>query len=80
MPATRDERIETKLDEIAETIGEINVTLAKQSIILEEHQRRSLANEQSVELLKKQHNMFVGAIKLISIIAALAAIIHSMVR
>lgn len=76
----RDRRMEKKLDDIAVNISEINVTLAKQSVILEEHQRRSLANEEAVEVLKKQHNMIAGALKLLSIIAALAAVVELFIR
>lgn len=80
MDGKRENRIENKVDSIANDIASINVTLAKQSIILDEHQRRSLANEAAVEILKSQHNMIVGAFKLISLFAALAAAIELFVR
>ena len=80
MDGSRENRIENKVDSIANDIASINVTLAKQSIILDEHQRRSLANEASVDILKKQHNMIIGAFKLITLIAALAAAVELFVR
>lgn len=80
MEDSREFRVERKIDEIADNISEINVTLAKQSVILEEHQRRSLANEQAVDELKKQHDMIAGALKFISITAAIAAILELFVR
>ena len=48
------DRIELKIDQINEHIGSIDVTLGKQSVILEEHTRRSLANEKAVEYLKEE--------------------------
>lgn len=44
--------IGNKLDKLDSRIDNIDITLAKQSVILEEHQRRSIANEQSVEVLR----------------------------
>lgn len=41
-------------EEAKNDINDIKVTLAEQKIILDEHQRRSIANEASVELLKEQ--------------------------
>ncbi len=38
-------RIEEKLDDTNDHLSSIDVTLAEQSLILKEHQRRSLANE-----------------------------------
>jgi predicted nucleic acid-binding Zn-ribbon protein len=48
------QRIMNKLDEIDDAIKSIEITLVKQQAILEEHQRRSLANEEAVEILRKQ--------------------------
>lgn len=41
-------------EESKKDITDIKVTLAEQKIILDEHQRRSIANEESVVLLKEQ--------------------------
>lgn len=48
------EKLEVKIDNIAADVSEIKVILAEQGVILAEHQRRSLANEASVELLRSQ--------------------------
>lgn len=45
--------IEKKVDRLDQRADNIDVTLAKQSVELKEHVRRSLANEKSVELLKE---------------------------
>lgn len=47
-------RIETKIDDIGDQLGKIEVTISNQALILQEHQRRSLANEKMVELLSKE--------------------------
>jgi hypothetical protein len=41
-----------KLDTIARDIAAINVTLAKQAVVLEDHTRRSTSNERRVDLLE----------------------------
>lgn len=41
-------------EESKKDINEIKVTLAEQKIVLDEHQRRSLANEESVNILREQ--------------------------
>jgi len=47
-------RIFDQLDEIKKDIAQINVILAKQSVVLEDHTRRSLANENEIKLVEKQ--------------------------
>ena len=49
----RLQRIEDKIDKIDGRIDNNNIILAKQSQILDEHQRRSLALEEQVELFKQ---------------------------
>lgn len=80
MDNERGERIEKKVDQIVDTISEINVTLAKQSVVLDEHIRRTALLEQAVDLLKHHQSMVSGVIKFISIIAALAALIELFLR
>lgn len=45
--------IESKIDKMSEAVNEIQVQVAKNTVILDEHQRRSVANEKGVEQLKK---------------------------
>lgn len=42
------------LQDLAVNVGEVKVTLAAQHVTLEEHQRRSTANEEAVEALKAE--------------------------
>ena len=46
--------IGNKLDKLDSRIDNIDITLARNSAVLEEHQRRSLANEQAVEVLRSE--------------------------
>lgn len=57
-------KIENKIDGLDGRIDSVDVTLAKQSVVLEEHQRRSLANEEQVQLLKKHLDIEIEPIKL----------------
>ena len=50
----RLERLEDKIDLVAEQLASIDKTLVTNTVILEEHQRRSFANEEAVRLLEKQ--------------------------
>lgn len=47
------QRIEDKIDKLDTRIDENNIILAKQSLILDEHQRRSIALEEQVDLFKQ---------------------------
>ncbi len=68
------EWVRGKLEDITTHLGEINTTLALNTAALEEHQRRSIANEKNLDLLRKEfkpialHVAVVGALgKLIGI-------------
>lgn len=47
-------RLEDKLDRVAEDIVDIKVTMARNTQSLEEHMRRSLANEEAIDILKQE--------------------------
>jgi hypothetical protein len=48
------DKLESKIDAVAEQLASIDKTLVANTVILEEHQRRSLANEEAVRLLESQ--------------------------
>jgi hypothetical protein len=48
----RFDKLEEKIDVIADQLASIDKTLVANTVILEEHQRRSLANEKAVEILE----------------------------
>jgi hypothetical protein len=47
-------RILDKLDKIDERVDKIDITLVKQQSILEDHVRRSIANEDSLKLHREE--------------------------
>lgn len=73
------DKIEIKLDKVVEKISAIDVTLASQHISLKEHIRRTELLEDDVAPLKKHDAMFMGALKLIGIVALCAGAIESIV-
>lgn len=50
----RFDKIEDKIDTISGDITEIKVIMARNTASLEEHMRRSLANEEAIDLLKEE--------------------------
>jgi hypothetical protein len=67
-------RIEDKIDKVMEHTSSIDITLAKQHVILEEHVKRTNLLEEKLEPIQKHVNMVHGALKLIGLIATIAAI------
>lgn len=81
------DKIDSKLDRIDMRVDNLDVTSVKQQAILEEHQKRSLANEAAVEVLKvelvpiKEHVIKVKFIvKVISWVIASAAGIEYLIH
>jgi hypothetical protein len=76
------QRIEEKLDKVGERVSNVDVTLARQAVSLEEHMRRTALLEQrteqlTVELkpLTRAHNMWSGVGKALAIIGTLVTIL-----
>jgi hypothetical protein len=80
----RDEqfnRLFDKLDKIDEKVQRNTVVLAEQQVILDEHQRRSIANEAAVDILRVEikpllqwHSFATLALKVLGVLALLATI------
>ncbi len=68
-------RFEAKLDKIDDNIGRIDITLASQHEVLKEHIKRSNMLEAQMAPIQAHVSKVEGAIKLISILAMIAAII-----
>jgi predicted metallo-beta-lactamase superfamily hydrolase len=68
--------IDQKLDKIIDSISEINVTLGKQSVILDEHIRRTNILEEKIEPVEKHVHRVEGAFKLFSLMGVLLAILE----
>lgn len=76
METKRLERIEAKLDDISDHLSSIDVTLGKQHVSLDAHIRRTEILEKELAPVKKQVNRAEGALKFVTIAAAIAAIIE----
>lgn len=64
----RFDKIDVKLDSIADHLSEIDISLTEQNMILKEHQRRSLANEKIAATLSSELKpvlMYVEVIKIL---------------
>lgn len=72
----RDERIEGKIDKIQEDITDIKITLAKQHVVLVEHESRSTKLESIVLPLNKKLTMAEGVIKFIASIGVIVGLIN----
>jgi Na+/phosphate symporter len=68
------EKLHDKVDDIQKNISEINVTLAKQAVSLEEHIRRTKNLEDRVEPIETHVKGVAGIIKFFSILATIATI------
>lgn len=76
MDNKRLDRIETKIDDVSEHLSEINTTLGAQHVSIKEHIRRCNLLEEELKPIKAKVNMVEGALKLITLAAALAAIVE----
>ena len=73
-------RLENKIDIIADKIASIDTTLAKQSIILDEHVRRTNLLEGKVDPIEKHVHMIQGALKLIGMVAIFIGILEALMK
>jgi hypothetical protein len=67
-----DQRILDKLDKMDTRLDNVDITLAKQHVTLEEHMRRSLANEEAVQILKEQIEPIKDHVKAVNTILKFA--------
>lgn len=67
-------RIETKVDKIEEHLQSQVVTLARLTVSVEEHVRRTNLLEQTIKPIEKHVATVQGALKLIALLAAVLAI------
>ena len=73
-------RLEDKIDKITDKIANIDVTLGKQSVILEEHVKRTNLLEEKLEPIEKHVHMIQGALKLFGLIAMFVAILEGLMK
>jgi chromosome segregation ATPase len=72
--------LDQKLDKIVENISQINITLGKQSVILDEHVKRTNLLEKKVEPIEKHVHMIQGALKLFGMLAIFLTIYEGLMR
>lgn len=80
MDDRRLDRIEDKVDSISDKLGATNEILAAQHESLKQHMRRSDLLEQAMKPLQKHVAMVDGALKLIGLLAAVAAIVELLLK
>jgi hypothetical protein len=73
-------RLEDKVDKIVDKICSIDVTLVKQSIILEEHIKRTNLLEDKIEPIEKHVIMVNGVLKFLGIVAIFIGIIEGLIK
>lgn len=69
-----DDKLEAKLDKISDRLLNIDTTLAKQAVILEEHIKRTDLLEKQVAPMQDRMKEFKGAVSLIKIVSVLVAV------
>lgn len=72
--------MEDKLDKLSEKITSIDVTLAKQSVILEEHVKRTNLLEAKIEPIEKHVAMVHGVLKFMGIIGVFVGLIEGLLK
>lgn len=80
MSDDRLNRIEDKLDKVLEKASSTDVTLAKQSVILEEHMRRTEALEAIVIPIKSKVDVVMTIIKLLGASSLGGGAIHGLLH
>jgi hypothetical protein len=76
----RLERVEDKLDKVGDAISSINITLAKQAVVLEEHVKRSTMLEEQFKPIRKHVDVVHGILKLISLLGICSGLIHMILK
>ena len=74
------DRLEDKIDKISDRMNSVDVTLAKQSVILEEHVKRSTMLESRMEPVERHVSMVKGAAKLLAGLGTLAGLLKGYLK
>lgn len=73
-------RLEDKLDKVVDKIGNIDVILGKQSVILEEHVKRTNLLELKLAPVEKHVAMINGTFKFLGLVAIFIGIIEGFLK
>lgn len=71
----RLERIETKVDDISDHLGAIDVTLGAQHVTLREHIRRTKLLEEKLVPVEKHVNLINSISKIVTFLAGVGSLI-----
>lgn len=81
------DKLDNKVDRIDQRLDNLDITSVKQSLILDEHQRRSLANEESVSLLRQEFKpverhviIFNGILKAVGVLATMSGVATGLLK
>jgi hypothetical protein len=69
-----------KLDKVIEKLQDIDRTLIRNTISLEEHMRRTILLEQAIEPLKAHVLMVNGAMKVMAVLLTIAGVVASVLK
>lgn len=67
-------KIEKKIDKLDQHLSSIDITLAKQSVILDEHVKRTNLLEERITPIERHVSMINGALKFLGILAVIIGI------
>lgn len=73
-------RIEDKIDKVLDKQNSMDITLAKQSVILEEHVKRTNLLEAKIVPIEKHVAMVHGALKFLGFVALFVGIIEGLLK
>lgn len=75
-----DYKMDQKLDKIIDRMNNIDVTLGKQSVILEEHVKRTNLLESKLQPVEKHVIMVNGVMKFLGLVAIFVGIIEGFIK
>jgi hypothetical protein len=73
-------RLDTYLERIAERLTSMDITLAKQSVLLDEHIKRTNLLEEQIRPIQKHVAMVNGALKALGVLALILGIVEAIAR
>jgi len=68
-------KIEDKLDKLDSRLDNLDIHMARNNVILEDHTRRSLANEKAVEILKDEIKPVVTHVAIMHVLGKIVLVL-----
>lgn len=79
MDDERNKRIEEKIDAVVDKLHEIDKTLVRNTVSLEDHMRRTAANEENLRLLREEIKPLSTHVRTINWIAKVVTFIVTVI-